>query len=99
MLVVPGSVQSNIAANAAFTLPENSLFKSFIDIITRRINSSQGADSYPAEKFASDVVAKALLPEPPLYLMRGGKTRAFTLIKWLPKTWIFWYMFRMWGGR
>jgi len=99
MLVAPGAVKSNISANAVVPFPENSLYKSFREIILKRVNASQGPSSYPAEDFARDVVAKALLPNPPLYLSVGGNSWFFALTRWLPKTWLHWYMFRTWGGR
>jgi len=77
MLVAPGAVKSNISANAVVPFPENSLYKSFREIILKRVNSSQGANSYPSEDFARDVVAKALLPSPPLYLSVGGNSWFF----------------------
>jgi len=99
MLVAPGAVRSNVVNNAVVELPENSLYKSFIDLIIKRVNASQGSDSLPSEEFAKQVVAKALSSSPPLYMMLGGKTRQFYVAKWLPKSWVFWYMFRSWCRR
>ena len=69
MLVVPGSVQSNIAQNAVVDLLDTSLYNSFINVIMRRVNASQAPGSMPNEEFARQVVGKALSSQPPLYML------------------------------
>lgn len=90
MLLAPGSVKSNIAASGteAFRLPENSLYRGYLDQIVRRINSSQGPNSMPTADFARVVVKNALAKNPPRYLTLGGNSTMFSIFQWLPRTWV-----------
>ncbi|KAF7339276.1 Oxidoreductase [Mycena sanguinolenta] len=66
MYVAPGSVRSNIANNQAakFSLQPGSLFTEFLPNIIQRMNGSQGPNSMPADKFAREVVRRALQKKP-----------------------------------
>jgi len=98
MLVITGAVQSNIANNAIVELPEKSLYKSFIDLIIKRANLSQSSGTVSAAKYSQAVVAKALSRNPPLHFIYGGLIKSFSIGRLLPRTWVFWYLFRLWGG-
>ncbi|XP_006454042.1 hypothetical protein AGABI2DRAFT_189366 [Agaricus bisporus var. bisporus H97] len=94
--VAPGAVQSNIANTGAanFSLPENSLYKSYLANIMDRIYSSQGSNSMSSGVFAKRVVAKALQPNPPVYLCEGGNAWLFKLFMWLPRVAVLGFMWR-----
>ncbi|KAH9920523.1 oxidoreductase [Epithele typhae] len=99
VLVATGSVRSNISTTqlAAFPgLPEDSLYKRFLPDMLARISMSQEMDTMPTEVYARKVVGQSLKARPPRYLLLGGKTWTYALLKWLPRTavlWLFWRMF------
>jgi hypothetical protein len=94
--VAPAQVKSNIASTGAsnFSLPENSMYKSYLPGMMERIYSSQGPKSMPTKVFAKRVVDKALLPNPPLYLCDGGNAWLFKLFMWLPRVVTLAFMWR-----
>lgn len=94
--VAPGAVQSNIAANGGrdYSLPPDSLYTAYLPNILKRVYASQSPTTMPTEAFAKLVVSKALHPTPPLYLLAGGNTWLFGLMKWLPKSWVLFIMWR-----
>jgi len=96
MLVLPGSVKSNISKNQAsiFTFSRDSLYTRYLDNVIARIHASQGNNALPADKFAEQVVAKALGRDPPLYFRLGGNVWLFSTFKWLPRTWVLWLMWK-----
>ncbi|KAI0066437.1 oxidoreductase [Artomyces pyxidatus] len=89
MLVSPGGIKSHIADNytTRFTLPENTLYKDYIEGILRRLNTSQDG-GLATEVFAERVVAKALLAKPPSYYTLGKSAMTFAFFKWLPRSWV-----------
>jgi len=101
MLLVPGAVKSNIAANSTggFRLPPDSLYKAYLDQIVRRMSASQAAGTMPTEDFAREVVNKVLAEKPPRYLTLGGRAWVFSLLKWLPRRWALNYFWRMFSKK
>lgn len=97
MLVAPGAITSNIAKNHKneFSLPEGSLYSSYLQQIIARMNASQGKHSMPAEVFAKQVVEKSLKRTPPQYIVLGGNAFLASLLLWVPRTWALWLMWRM----
>jgi len=96
MLVSPGTVRSNIADNQAaiFKLPPDSLYTRYLHNIMERMYSSQGEQTMATDAFAQEVVSKALRKEPPSYMTTGGRTTLFALLKWLPRAWALYFMWR-----
>ncbi|TDL28242.1 oxidoreductase [Rickenella mellea] len=96
MLVVPGPIKSNIADNHSkiFILPPASLYKQYLDQIVQRMYTSQGQGSMPTAAFARQVVSKAMRSQPPRYVMLGGPTYLYTLLKWMPRAFVLWLMWR-----
>lgn len=94
--VAPGAVKSNISKSGAevYSLPDNSLYQSYLPNIIVRIWASQGLGSMPTRAFARGVVSKALQKEPPLYMLSGGNSFLFAILKWLPRALVLKYM---WG--
>jgi 1-acylglycerone phosphate reductase len=90
MLVNAGAVKSNIANNALshINLSADSLYAPFVARILERKPVSQSTVATPTIVFAKKVVAKALKARPPVHLLLGGYVIAFTVLKWLPKTWV-----------
>ena len=88
--VAPGAVKSNISANAKarFRLAEDSLYTAYLPNIMQRITASQSTNSMATDKFANEVVSKALQTYPPIYMTLGGHSWLFAIFKWLPKTWV-----------
>lgn len=99
--VAPGAVKSNIADTAAsnFSLPTDSLYKSYLANMMDRIYSSQGPHSMPAEDFAKRVVAKSLQKEPPLYMCSGGQSLLLTILTWLPRAVVLGFMWRRYSKK
>ncbi|KAG6877878.1 hypothetical protein C0993_002879 [Termitomyces sp. T159_Od127] len=99
--VAPGGVQSNIAdkGEARFKLPESSLYTAFLPDIMRRIYASQAPGSMPTDDFAKEVVSKALQKTPPLYLCTGANWHVFAIFKWLPKTWVLNYVWKLYSKK
>ncbi|EPQ60364.1 oxidoreductase [Gloeophyllum trabeum ATCC 11539] len=97
MLVAPAGIKSNFSSNHAqtFTLPEDSLYKDYLDRMLERMWASQGKGSMPTEEFAELVVRKALRRKPPAILegMGAGGT-LITILKWLPRTFALYLMCR-----
>lgn len=91
MLVGTGSIQSNLSSNQhlSFNIPEDSLYKPYAQQMINRIDASQERGiAMPAVDFAKKVVAGALSNPPPRYLTLGGRSFAFRLLQWLPRTWV-----------
>ncbi|PPQ67156.1 hypothetical protein CVT25_005757 [Psilocybe cyanescens] len=95
--VAPGAVKSNIANNGAsrFSLAPGTLYADFLSDIHRRISSSQGPNSIPSQVFAQKVVANALRKSPPRYMTLGGNATLFKVLKWLPRGFV---LYLMWKG-
>ncbi|KAG6911602.1 hypothetical protein DXG01_011905 [Tephrocybe rancida] len=98
--VAPGGIQSNISANAVgrYALPESSLYAAFLPNIIGRIHASQAPGSMPTDIFAKEVAAKALRKSPPMYMSLGSNSTVLAIIKWLPKSWVLWLMWRVWSN-
>ena len=96
LLVAPGAVKSNISNNQAsrFSLPSDSLYKSFLHNIIERLHLSQTSNAMPSKAFAKEVVTKALRRNPPSYMTLGGNSSLFSFVKYLPRTWVFWLLWR-----
>ncbi|TFK56710.1 oxidoreductase [Heliocybe sulcata] len=96
MLVAPASVKSNFSSNESqvFALPEDSLYKGYLDLMIQRMWVSQGQDTMPTEKFANIVVNKALSKRPPTYLSLGGGAMLYTILKWLPRSLVLYLVWR-----
>ena len=97
MLVAPGAVKSNLAdnQNSSFSIPEDSLFKSYLQSMIHRLYLSQEpSSSMPADKFSKQVVSAALAACPPRYLTLGGKSFLFMLALWLPRTLLLTYIWK-----
>ncbi|KAJ7161348.1 oxidoreductase [Mycena crocata] len=101
MYVAPGAIRSNISSNQAqrFSLGENSRYTAFLPNIIQRMNASQSPGSMPADVFARKVVRRALQRNPPQFLTLGGKSTTFTVLRWLPKAWVLWYLWRLYSRR
>ncbi|KAJ7293106.1 oxidoreductase [Mycena rebaudengoi] len=99
MYIAPGSVRSNIANNSRFSLQPGSRYTAFLPNIIQRQNASQGPTSMPADIFAATMVRQVLNKKPPRYLMLGGNTRLFAVLKWLPRSVVLWYMWRLFSRR
>jgi len=101
MLLIPGAVKSNLSKNQAniFTLSPNSLYTRYLDNIVSRIHASQGSHAMPTEEFARRAVAKALSSSPPSHVTLGGGTLFFSVLKWVPRAWVLWLMWKIHSKR
>jgi hypothetical protein len=99
--VAPGGVKSNISANAGtrFRLADDTLYSAFLPNIVQRIHASQSSNPMPTEKFANQVVSKALQTHPPFYMSLGGYSWLLTFFKWLPKTWVHYLLWRQYSKK
>lgn len=98
--IAPGGIQSNITTNGLteLPLPETSLFKEYLPDIMRRANASQAGSLGNAE-FARRVVDKALGPSPPQYMSLGTNAFTFQIFKWLPRTWVLSYLWKIYSKK
>ncbi|KAJ7347093.1 NAD-binding protein [Mycena albidolilacea] len=97
VLIAPGSIKSNISAKSAYTVPEDSFYKSFEKQIKHVMYQSQTKDYgvMDTDEFAAIVVGKISSPKPPQYLSIGGFTTKMWILKWLPRTTaeaLIWYL-------
>lgn len=97
VLLSPGSVKSNISNNGAkgFDLPAPSLYHAFLNQIIRRLHVSQGPGSMPTDEFARKAVARIMdRAVTPRYILLGGLTGQFRILKWLPRGLVLWLVWR-----
>lgn len=97
MLVSAGSVQSNIIGkHDDFQLAPGSLYSGFFHNIRARLEAARDKEAMKASVFAEDVISKVDSPNPPSYLLTGGKVGTYKLMGYLPRSWILaivWNMF------
>lgn len=86
MLLIPGAIRSNIAANnmTALSLGYLSLYSKYEDDIKARASVSQSGVSTPTDVFSKAVVQKILQPKMPLQFCMGGMSTIFYILTWLP---------------
>ncbi|CAK5265473.1 unnamed protein product [Mycena citricolor] len=89
VLVAPGSIRSNIVGKLAYTLPEDSLYKSFERQIKRVMYQSQTAayGVMDTDRFASVIIGNVTSANPSPYISIGGFSTRTWLLKWLKRTW------------
>ncbi|KAF8807788.1 oxidoreductase [Phlegmacium glaucopus] len=99
--VAPGAVKSNISSNGSlrFGLAPDTLYSDFYSNMIERMNMSQSHYSMSTKDFAEQVVSKALQKNPPRYMSIGGHSRVFTLFKWLPRSFVLYYLWRLCSRR
>ncbi|KAJ6494959.1 hypothetical protein DFH09DRAFT_1052739 [Mycena vulgaris] len=89
VLVAPGSIRSNISSEicqkSAYTVPEDSFYKSLEKQIKHVIQTKEYG-VMDTEQFANTVVGKVSTPNPPQYLTLGGFTTRWWILKWLSRT-------------
>ncbi|PIL32480.1 hypothetical protein GSI_05183 [Ganoderma sinense ZZ0214-1] len=91
LLLAPGAVRSNIAANQAprVRLPPESLYTDYEDSVQKRLTMSQANDPLPADVFARTTVDAVLRAGgPPRYMSIGKMTGWFRVYEWLPRGWV-----------
>ncbi|KAJ7497719.1 hypothetical protein FB451DRAFT_1460333 [Mycena latifolia] len=88
VLIAPGSIRSNISVKSAYTVPEDSFYKSLEKQIKHVMYQSQTKEYgvMDTEQFANTVVGKVVSPTPPQYLTLGGFTTRWWVLKWLSRT-------------
>ncbi|KAJ7608370.1 NAD-P-binding protein [Roridomyces roridus] len=99
LLICPGGIKTNVAENASarFALPEDSLYKVYLDTIVKRMWASQVPTSLTAEEFARIVVDKTFKKGAPFYSTMGSHSAVFALFKWLPRMWALNFMWKTYG--
>ena len=91
VLLAPGSVKSNIAANQAphVCLPPDSLYKDYVDSVLKRLTMSQENNPLPTDVFARTTVDAVLRPGgPPRYMSLGKLSGWYRVFEWLPRGWV-----------
>jgi len=96
LLVAPGGVKSNIAANQAYNPPSDTLYARFMERILARRDISQSSPM-PTDVFAKRVVTKALAPTPPSYMTLGKSSMIFRFLTWLPRHWLLSILWKRFG--
>ncbi|KAF8506569.1 NAD-P-binding protein [Russula emetica] len=96
LLVAPGGVKSNIAANQTYNPPPDTLYAGFMERILARRDISQSSPM-PTDVFAKRVVTKALAPTPPSYMTLGKNSMLFWLLTWLPRHWLLSILWKRFG--
>ena len=93
VLLAPGAVRSNIAANQAphvqLGLPPGSLYAGYVDSVLHRLEMSQANSPLPADVFARTTVDAVLrVGGPPRYMSLGNMTGWCRVLEWLPRGWV-----------
>ncbi len=91
VLLAPGAVKSNIAANQAprVRLPPDSLYHGYVDSVLKRLTMSQENNPLPAEVFARTTVDAVLrVGGPPRYMSLGNLSGWYRVLAWLPRGWV-----------
>ena len=90
VLVSPGKVKSNLAVNQheRVGLPEDSLYKDYIDSVIAKLNASQSGGPMPATVFAQKVTSGVLQARPPRYMTLAPMSGLFKFLQWLPRGWV-----------
>ncbi|KAL0578487.1 NADPH-dependent 1-acyl dihydroxyacetone phosphate reductase, partial [Marasmius crinis-equi] len=110
MNIAPGSVRSNITNTQleGFAIPETSLWKAYLPSIIRRINASQTSSSMETGEFARRVVDQILEKrgrngevqvrrKMVSHLIEGGNKTFFKILRVVPRSWVLWLMWRIYG--
>ncbi|GAA0168696.1 hypothetical protein Leryth_024231 [Lithospermum erythrorhizon] len=85
VLVLPGSVRSNLGRNNEQELVYDwKLYGKFKEAIAERAGASQGEKATDATVFARHVVKKVLSPKPPKKIVFGHLTGLLTFLNWSP---------------
>lgn len=96
MVVMAGTVRSNIASHVERVLPTDSLYLPVQDMYQKRLTFSQNNATMPTEMFASGVVNQALKGEgwfggliggTPEWFYIGGMATLASVLNWLPRSW------------
>ena len=91
--VSPGSVKSNMAPNVRPYVADDTLYSAFLSSMIRIFTAAQSS-AMPADEFANEVVSKALQTYPPRYMSLGGHSRLLSILKWLPKSWVLYLLWK-----
>ena len=100
VLLAPGAVRSNIAANQTtrgIQLPPDSLYKDYFDSVLKKMTWSQESNPMPTDVFAQKTVDAILQPKPPRYMSEGTMTSWYRVFEWLPRTWVLDYFWKTLG--
>lgn len=97
MLVAPGGIKSNLAANQDYIPPPDTLFGKYLEKILARRDISQSSSPMSTDAFAKKVVTKALAPNPPSYLTLGKSSTLFWFLTWLPRNWVLSFFWKRFG--
>lgn len=86
ILVLPGSIRSNLGNNNTAKLAEYEwkLYSDFKEDIAERARASQGSKATDAAVFARHVVKRVLSPKPPKEIVFGRMTGLFAVLSWSP---------------
>ena len=109
LLVAPAAVQSNIAVNqaklrggvdAAYILPEGSLYGDFVERIVARLYASQAKEhSMPTERFTNIVANRMEKNRPGGFLRAGGGAIFFKILGLFPRRLTLWLVAKLWVRR
>ncbi|EFJ37002.1 hypothetical protein SELMODRAFT_266637 [Selaginella moellendorffii] len=86
VLIVPGSVKSQLGAAASSSLrsSEWKLYKDFSSAIAERATSSQSGKATATEEFAVRAVGAILEKNPPRHFVYGFMSGLFLVLRWSP---------------
>lgn len=106
LLVAPAAVQSNISANqakqrggdeAAYILPEGSLYGDFVERIVARLYASQAKEhAMPTEEFTNIVANRMEKKRPGGFLLAGGGAIVFKILNLFPRRLTLWLLAKVW---
>jgi len=96
LLVAPGGVKSNIAANQTYDPPPDTLYAEYMERILSRRDISQSSPM-PTDVFARRVVTQALAPSPPSFMTLGKNAILFWLVALLPRHWLLSFLWKRFG--
>ncbi|KAH9897829.1 NAD-P-binding protein [Cubamyces lactineus] len=90
VLLAPGGVKSNIAANQAerVQLPAGSLYADYVDSILAKLHMGQRNKPTPTDVFSRQVVDAVLKRPPRRYLTLASMSTTYWILSWFPRTWV-----------
>ncbi|KAJ2659507.1 hypothetical protein IWW48_003453 [Coemansia sp. RSA 1200] len=84
VLLAPGGIRSNLHANGATVLGDDTRYGLARDQVDKRAEFSQAGNATPAPLFARVVVPQLLRQHPPAYITYGNHSTAMWVLYYLP---------------
>jgi 1-acylglycerone phosphate reductase len=85
-LVAPAAIKSEIINKSDdYRLPANSIYHDFAHNIRERLEAAREPSATATDAFAAEIIGKVTSPNPPAYILTGGKSYMFRVLAYLPR--------------